>query len=214
MSLTQAMPKPRLRGVFHTWAAPVAAILGVLYLMLAETGRERTGIAVWAVAATGLFAVSAAYHRGPWRPAVKAWWQRVDHSMIFVMIAGSYTPVCLTVLEGAKSWWLLAVVWGGALLGVATRLLWHTAPHWLFVPMYLVLGWVAVAVMPDLAASAPLAANVLLVVGGVLYTIGAVVFAIKRPNPWPNVFGFHEIFHALTILAACCHAVAIAMLVL
>jgi hemolysin III len=212
MSTVAALPKPRLRGVLHAWAAPVAAILGLLFILSSETARERTGAAVWAVAATALFAVSAAYHRGRWRPAVKAWWQRVDHSMIFVMIAGSYTPVCLLVLQGAKSWWMLALVWGGALAGVATRLLWHTAPRWLFVPMYLALGWVAVAVLPDLAAAAPPAANVLLVAGGVLYSLGAVVFATKWPDPWPHVFGFHEIFHALTLLAACCHAIAIALL--
>ena len=202
-----------MRGVLHTWAAPVAAVVGLLYVLLAEGARVRTGVAVWAVAATGLFAVSATYHRGPWRPAVKEWWQRVDHSMIFVMIAGSYTPVCLVVLQGAKSWVLLSIVWGGALLGVATRLLWHTAPRWLFVPMYLALGWVAVAVVPDLASNAPLSANALLLVGGILYTAGAIVFAARRPNPWPEVFGFHEIFHALTIAAALAHAVAIAILV-
>jgi hemolysin III len=206
--------KPRMRGVLHTWAAPVAAVVGMLFVLLAEGARARVGVSIWTVAATGLFAVSATYHRGAWRPAVRAWMQRVDHSMIFVMIAGSYTPICLMVLDGAKSWFLLALVWGGALFGVATRLLWHTAPRWLFVPMYLALGWVAVAVMPDLAVAAPMSANALLLAGGILYTIGAVVFATKRPNPWPMSFGFHEIFHALTIAAAMCHAAAIALLIL
>jgi hemolysin III len=209
-----SLPKPRLRGVLHAYAAPVAAFIGLLFIVYAEGARARTGTIVWAVALTGLFTVSAIYHRGTWRPAVKAWWQRVDHSMIFVLIAGSYTPICLMVLEGAKSAVLLAIVWGGALAGVATRLLWHTAPRWLFVPMYIALGWVAVAVMPDLAMGAPWVANALLVTGGVLYTLGALVFATKWPNPWPSVFGFHEIFHALTIAAALCHTVAIALLVL
>jgi len=109
---------------------------------------------------------------------------------------------------------MLAIVWGGALAGVATRLMWHTAPRWLFVPMYIALGWVSVVAAPDLAASAPLAANLMLLIGGILYTVGAVVFATKWPNPWPNVFGFHEIFHALTIIAALSHAVAIALVVL
>lgn len=208
------LQKPRMRGMLHAYAAPTAAVLGLLFIALAEGARARTGTVVWAVALTGLFTVSAIYHRGTWQPKVRAWWQRVDHSMIFVLIAGSYTPVCLMVLEGAKSWFLLVLVWGGALFGVATRLLWHTAPRWLFVPMYIALGWVAVAVLPDLAGSAPAAANVLLVFGGVLYTLGAVVFATQRPDPWPQVFGFHEIFHALTILAAISHAAAIAMLVL
>lgn len=209
-----ALPKPRLRGVLHAYAAPIAALIGLLFIVLAEGARARTGTVVWAVALTGLFTVSAIYHRGTWRPAVRAWWQRVDHSMIFVLIAGSYTPICLMVLEGAKSAVLLAIVWGGALAGVVTRLLWHTAPRWLFVPMYIALGWVAVAVMPDLAAGAPWTANALIVAGGVLYTLGALVFAAKWPNPSPSVFGFHEIFHALTIAAALCHTVAIALLVL
>ena len=207
------LPKPRMRGVLHTWAAPTAAVLGLLILLFAETATSRAATAVWTASLAGLFGVSAAYHRGNWRPAVRARMQRIDHSMIFVLIAGSYTPVALTALSGSKSWVILIITWGGALAGVATRLLWHSAPRWLFVPMYIALGWVAVAVMPDLAASAPLYANALLVAGGVLYTVGAVVFATKRPDPVPTVFGFHEVFHALTLAAAACHAVAIASLV-
>ncbi len=214
MELSQALTKPAMRGMLHAVAAPVAAVAGLLFVLLADGARARTGTAVWAVALTGLFAVSAIYHRGTWQPAVRDWWQRADHSMIFVLIAGSYTPVCLMVLEGSKSWLMLAIVWGGALVGVATRLLWHTAPRWLFVPMYIALGWVAVIAAPDLAAAAPVYANALLLAGGILYTLGAVVFAAKRPDPWPQVFGFHEIFHALTLAAALCHAVAIASLAL
>jgi hemolysin III len=131
-----------------------------------------------------------------------------------VLIAGTYTPFSLLLLEGYKSWVILAVTWGGALGGVVTRLLWHTAPRWLFVPMYLALGWVALAVLPDLVRNAPAAANVLLVVGGVLYSVGALVFATRRPDPVPDVFGFHEVFHALTVAAAACHAAAITMAVL
>ncbi len=214
MAMTPVLVKPRMRGVLHAYAAPAAATVGVLFFLLAEGARARTGTAIWAVALTGLFTVSAIYHRGAWRPAVNQWWQRADHSMIFVMIAGSYTPICLMVLEGAKSWLMLSIVWGGALAGVATRLLWHTAPRWLFVPMYIALGWVAVVAAPDLAAAAPPAANLLLLAGGILYTVGAVIFATKRPNPWPQVFGFHEIFHTLTIVAALFHAIAIASVVL
>ena len=202
-----------MRGVLHQWAAPVAAVIGLSLLLVAETARARAATAVWAASLTGLFAVSATYHRGQWQPAVRAWLQRLDHSMIFLLIAGTYTPTTLLLLEGTKSWVVLSVVWGGALAGVATRLLWHTAPRWLFVPMYIALGWVAIAVLPDLAANAPAYANWLLIIGGVLYTAGAVVFATKRPNPWPQVFGFHEVFHTLTLVAAACHAVAIAALV-
>jgi hemolysin III len=206
--------KPRLRGVLHTWAVPVAAVIGATLLLLANGARERIGTGVWAMTLTGLFAVSATYHRGAWRPTVKVWLQRVDHSMIFVFIAGSYTPIALLLLEGSKSWIVLTVVWGGAVAGVVTRLTWHAAPRWMFVPLYIALGWVAVTVLPDLARSAPAYANVLLVVGGVLYTVGAVVFATRKPDPVPEVFGYHEVFHLLTIVAAACHAVAIASIVL
>ena len=211
---TAEILKPRLRGVLHTWAVPVAAVIGATLLMLANGARERIGSGVWAMTLTGLFAVSATYHRGTWRPAVRAWLQRVDHSMIFVFIAGSYTPIALLLLEGSKSWIVLTVVWGGALAGVVARLTWHAAPRWMFVPLYIALGWVAVTVLPDLARSAPAYANVLLFVGGVLYTIGAVVFATRKPDPVPEVFGYHEVFHLLTIVAASCHAVAIASIVL
>lgn len=207
--MSTTVPIPRMRGVLHTWAAPVAAAVGLVALALANEARARVGSAVWAVSLTALFAVSATYHRGAWRPAVKAWWQRADHSIIFVFIAGSYTPIALLVLEGTKSWIVLATVWGGALAGVLTRLTWHTAPRWLFGPLYIALGWVAITVLPDLATSAPVHANVLLFVGGVLYTVGAVVFATRKPDPFPQTFGYHEVFHALTILAATCHAVAI-----
>jgi hemolysin III len=207
-------PKPTMRGVLHSWAAPVAALLGLLLLLLAEGEKARAATGVWAASLTGLFGVSAAYHRGNWGPRARAHLQRIDHSMIFVLIAGSYTPICLLVLQGAKSWVLLAVVWGGALFGVVTRLLWRTAPRWLFVPMYIALGWVALAVLPDLAVSAPPLANWLLIIGGVLYTVGALVFATRWPDPSPRHFGFHEVFHLLTILAAATHAAAIGLVVL
>lgn len=215
MSLSATdVPRPRLRGVLHTWAVPVAAALGATLLLLANGARERIGTGVWALTLTGLFAVSATYHRGAWRPTVRAWLQRVDHSMIFVFIAGSYTPIALLLLEGSKSWIVLTIVWAGALGGVVTRLTWHSAPRWMFVPLYIALGWVAITVLPDLGRSAPLYANALLFAGGVIYTVGAVVFATRRPDPLPQVFGYHEVFHALTIVAATCHAVAIASIVL
>lgn len=206
--------RPLLRGLLHAYSAPVAAVVGLAVLLLADDTRARAGVGVWMLAMTALFTVSAVYHRGRWRPAVRAWMQRADHSMIFVFIAGSYTPICLLVLEGTKSWVLLALAWGGAAAGVVTRLTWHRAPRWLFGPMYLALGWVAVAVLPDLARSAPVHANALLVAGGVLYSLGALVFATRRPDPVPHVFGYHEVFHALTLAAAACHAVAIASVVL
>jgi len=187
----------------------MAVVLGLALLLIAQSARERTGVAIYAASLTGLFTMSAVYHRGNWRPAVKSWLQRVDHSMIFVLIAGTYTPFCLLVLVGSTSWIVLSVVWGGAILGVATRLTWRNAPKALFVPLYLALGWVAIVVAPALAAGASTATNVLLVAGGVLYSIGAIVFATRKPDPFPAVFGFHEVFHALTIAAAACHAAAI-----
>lgn len=208
------LERPRLRGLLHAYAAPVAAVVGLAVLGVAESARARVGVGVWVVAMTALFTVSAAYHRGRWRPTVRAWMQRADHSMIFVFIAGSYTPICLLVLEGTKSWLVLALAWGGAAVGVVTRLAWHTAPRWLFGPMYLALGWVAITVLPDLAAAAPAHANVLLFAGGVLYSLGALVFATKWPDPAPQVLGYHEVFHALTLAAVACHAVAITSVVL
>ncbi len=211
---TPVFDRPRMRGVLHAWAVPFAAAVGLTLLVLADTVRARTGVAVWVVTMTALFAVSATYHRGRWRPAVRVWLQRVDHSMIFVFIAGSYTPLCLLLLDGSKSWLVLAVTWGGAAVGVVVRLTWHRAPRWLFVPLYLALGWVALTMLPDLARSAVPYENALILAGGVLYTIGAIVFATRRPDPVPHVFGYHEVFHALTIAAALCHAAAIASVAL
>lgn len=201
--------RPRFRGILHAISAPLAATLGVVLVLLSQTARERTSVIVFAASLTGLFAMSAVYHRGHWRPGVKAWLQRLDHSMIFVLIAGTYTPFCLLVLAGSTSWIVLSIVWGGAIIGVVARLTWANAPRALFVPLYLALGWVAIAVAPALAAGASTATNVLLVAGGVLYSVGAIVFATRRPDPFPQAFGFHEVFHALTIAAASCHAAAI-----
>lgn len=206
-------PRPRLRGLLHAIGAPLALGLGLVLLVLAGTPRERTSVGVYAASLTALFTMSAVYHRGRWRPTAKAWLQRVDHSMIFVLIAGTYTPFCLLVLAGSTSWIVLAIVWGGALAGVITRLTWASAPRWFFVPLYLALGWVALIVAPALAAGASLATNLLLVAGGVLYSIGAIIFATQRPDPFPTVFGFHEVFHALTIAAAACHAAAIVLVI-
>lgn len=207
-------PRPRLRGVFHAVGAPLAVVLGLTLVLLANSARERTSVLIYAASLTGLFTMSAVYHRGDWRPAVKGWLQRVDHSMIFVLIAGTYTPFCLLVLAGSTSWIVLSIVWGGAIIGVATRLLWASAPKALFVPLYLALGWVACTVAPALAAGASTAINLLLVLGGVLYTVGAIVFATHKPDPFPEVFGFHEVFHALTMAAASCHAAAIVLVLI
>jgi hemolysin III len=140
--------------------------------------------------------------------------QRVDHSMIFVFIAGSYTPICLLVLEGTKSWLLLALAWGGAAAGVVTRLAWHRAPRWLSVAAYIAVGWVGVIAVPQLFSRVGVAAGVLVIVGGALYTLGAVAYATKRPNPIPRWVGFHEVFHLLVVAAAAVQFVAVSLVVL
>jgi hemolysin III len=166
--------------------------------------------AVYGIGLCALFGGSALYHRWRWNPRWRPILRRIDHSTIFVFIAASYTPVCLLVLSGTVRWVVLVTVWAGALGGVALSVAWITAPRVVACACYLALGWVAVIAFPQLTAALPLVPLVLIAVGGVLYTIGAVVFALQRPNPWPNVFGFHEIFHAFVVLAATAHFVALA----
>ncbi len=165
---------------------------------------------VYAATVLGLFGVSALYHRHNWvSTRARAWMKRLDHSMIFVFIAGTYTPFSLLAMPRDTGTVVLWVVWGGALAGVALKLAWPHAPRWLGVPIYVALGWVAVFVLPDLLHHAGLAALVLLLAGGVLYTLGAVCYASRWPDPWPKTFGYHEFFHAATVLAAICHYIAI-----
>jgi hemolysin III len=167
-------------------------------------------ISVYVATVLGLFGISSLYHRWPWRTEqARLWMRRLDHSMIFVFIAGTYTPVAAIALNAPARTWVLAVVWAGALGGVALQLCWPHAPRWVGVPIYLALGWVAVFVLPDLLHYAGAAALTLLLAGGALYTAGAVCYAIKRPDPWPATFGYHEFFHAATVLAAMLHYTAI-----
>lgn len=158
----------------------------------------------------GLFGVSALYHRKTWRTVgARTWMRRLDHSMIFLFIAGTYTPFAMLAMQPTTGTAVLAVVWGGALGGVTLKLAWPNAPRWVGVPVYLALGWVAVFVLPDLLENAGVPAFVLLLVGGVLYSLGAVAYATKRPDPWPRTFGYHEVFHSAVSVAAVCHHVAI-----
>jgi hemolysin III len=212
--LPDGLPRPRLRGWLHLGAVPVALALGVVLVILAPPGRATTAAAVYALAVVGLFATSGAYHRGRWRPAVRAWLQRIDHAMIFVLIAGTYTPICLLAIGGTTGTALLAVVWGGAAAGAAMNLLPWRVPRWIEVVIYLVLGWAAVVAIPGLVAGIGLVPCVLVLVGGLLYTAGAVVYALRRPDPRPTTFGYHEIFHACTIVAAGAHYAVIAFWVL
>jgi hemolysin III len=206
--------KPRLRGVSHQWAALVAVVLLVPLALTAQGGRARLAALVYGVAVCGLFGVSALYHRHDWVPRPRAWMRRADHSMIFVFIAATYTPVALLVLHGTLATVILAVVWGGAAGGVILNLLWTTAPKWVSALVYVALGWVAIAAVPQLWDGLGWLGMLGLGAGGLLYTAGAVVYARGRPDPVPQVFGYHEVFHVLVIAAAAAHYAVIAFGVL
>ena len=209
---SSAVAKPRLRGMLHLVAFPVSIVTGVvLVAVVADSTRERVGCAVYALSCSLLFGVSALYHRGHWDARTRALLRRLDHSNIFVLIAGTYTPISLALLDGTARTVVLAVVWTGALAGVTFRVLWLSAPHWLYTPCYVALGWVAVAVMPELARNGGAAVVVLLVAGGLAYSLGAVAYALRRPNPLPGVFGYHEVFHTGTLVGFACHYAAVVL---
>ena len=209
-----ALVKPRLRGVLHQYAFFVAAVLGAALVIAAPSGRARAAAAIYAVAVAGLLGTSALYHRVTWSRRARAWMRRLDHSMIFVLIAGTYTPFALLVLSGGLARAILIVVWGGAVAGVILKLAWISAPRWLTAAVYVALGWVAIAAMPSLAGALGAVAVGLVLAGGVLYTAGAVIYARQRPDPSPTVFGYHEIFHALVVAAATAHFAVIAFYVI
>jgi len=205
--------KPRLRGWLHFWSFVVSLVTGATLIVLAAatvSAEAAVATSVYGATVLGLFGVSALYHRHHWVSSrARAWMKRLDHSMIFVFIAGTYTPFAVLAMPGTTGTVVLAVVWGGAVAGVSLKLAWPHAPRWLGVPIYVALGWVAVFVLPDLVHHAGVAALVLLLVGGALYTAGAVFYATRWPDPWPHVFGYHEFFHAATVLAAVCHYIAV-----
>jgi hemolysin III len=206
-------PKPRLRGVLHQWAFFVSLVAGAVLVALAPSGRAAVVAGLYAAALAGMFGASALYHRVAWRPSLRPWFRRLDHSMIFVLIAGTFTPVIVLGLEGVLPVVVLAIVWAGALAGVVLKLVWLGAPRWLIAAVYVVLGWVGVILLPEVVRSAGIAAATLFVAGGLLYTVGALVYARRRPDPRPAVFGFHEVFHVFVIAAAVAHFVAIAAFV-
>jgi hemolysin III len=196
-SATLDLGKPRLRGVSHQWAFYVSLALGAALVAAAEAGQPRLAAAVYAVSVAALFGTSALYHRITWASqAARRWMKRLDHSMIFFLIAGTYTPFALLVLDGALATVILVVVWTGALVGSVMKLVWIDAPKALVAILYLALGWVAVAAFPTLLDELGITGTVLVAVGGLLYTAGALVYAFQRPNPAPTVFGYHEVFHA------------------
>jgi len=210
-----AAVKPKLRGVSHEWAFFMSLGFGVALIVLAETPKATLAVAIYAVSLSALFGTSALYHRVNWkRPQVRQWMRRLDHSMIFFLIAGTYTPFALLVLDGTLAMAILAVVWIGAIAGAIVEMIWIDHPKWASALIYLSLGWVAVATFPELWSSMGVAGTLLVAAGGLLYTAGAVVYAIQRPNPSPAIFGYHEIFHLLVIAAAIAHFSAVAFFAL
>ena len=210
--------KPKLRGWLHLATAPLTLAAGIVLVALSPTAATRIASSLFIASALLLFTVSAIYHTGTWSPRTWAFLRRFDHSNIFLLIAGSYTPFAVILLEGTQRTALLAVAWTGAVLGVAFRVFWTDAPRWLYTPIYIALGWVAVFFIPsflrgatELGLGVGVAVFTLIVTGGALYTLGGVVYGFKRPNPWPRWFGFHEVFHTFTILAFVSHYVGVSL---
>jgi hemolysin III len=209
----QRLVKPRLRGVFHEIGFYVAAAIGAVMVVTAEPGRARTAGAIFAACVAVCFGASAVYHRPTWRPRARAWLARLDHAGVYLLIAGSYAPFGLIVMSKGWAIPVLAVVWGGALVAIVFKLFWVRAPKWLSAAFGLILGWVGVAAFPQLLRL-PIAAILLVTATGILYTAGAVIYARRRPDPYPHVFGYHELFHVLTVAAAACEYVVVAFYVL
>ena len=210
VSATAELLVPRLRGVSHAFAFVLSVAAAVLLIVLASAGRATIAAVISGAGLIALFGSSALYHRWPGPARLKPVLQRIDHSTIFVFIAASYTPIALIVLHGPLVWILLSVAWTGAAAGVAFSLGWIEAPRAVIAASYLALGWVAVIAIPQLLGALQAAPLVLLGAGGLLYSIGAIIYARQRPDPWPRTFGFHEIFHALVIAAATAHYIAVA----
>ena len=205
--------RPTWRGWIHAATFPIAIAAGIVLIVLAQGAAAKWASAVFMATSLLLFGNSALYHRFDWGPRTRAVLKRIDHANILLLIAGTYTPIAVLALPTDKAIILLSLVWGGAILGILFRVFWIDAPRWLYVALYLVLGWAAVMYMVDLF-QANAAMMILVIIGGVLYTLGAVVYALKRPNPWPGHFGFHEIFHVCTVLAFLCHWTACLLIAL
>jgi hemolysin III len=206
--------RPLLRGVFHEWAFFAALAAGAMLVVLADGTLATFSSWVYAAALAAMFGASALYHRFPWKSAARRLWaRRLDHSMIFVFIAGTYTPFALLCFEGATRWLVLVAAWGGAALGLALELVWIDSPRWLSAFAYLAVGWVGVLAVPQLFSGIGVAGAVLVIVGGGLYTLGALIYAAKWPDPFPRILGFHEVFHLLVVAAAVTQFVAVSLVV-
>ncbi len=205
---------PRLRGWIHTVMAPLMLLGGLGLIIATGSWENRLALAVWICTGVELFGNSAVYHRVRWSPRVKGVLRRIDHANIAVFIAGTYTPLAVSMLSGTSRAVLLSVIWGCAAVGVVFRVLWIDAPRWLYTGLYIVMGWSALWWLPQFWHAGGAAVVVLILVGGVAYSLGAVSYALRRPNPSPDWFGFHEVFHAGTAIGAICHAVAIGLVVI
>jgi hemolysin III len=202
---TQAFKTPKLRGVSHQYAFFASLLTGVAMILSLDDPHVQSIAGVYVASVTCLFGVSALYHRFHWPEHIREWIRRLDHTMIFVLIAGSYTPICTLVLEGDEGEWLLQLAWASVVLGAALKLVWNHAPKWVMSSLYVAVGWIAGFILGDLYASVGPVFVALLLLGGLFYTVGAVIYAMKRPDPWPEVFGYHEIFHTLVVAAAAVH---------
>jgi hemolysin III len=207
-----AAVKPRLRGVSHEWAFFVSLVLGAGLIFAAQTPRATLAVAIYAASLSALLGTSALYHRVDWkRPRARAWMRRLDHTMIFFLIAGTYTPFALLVLDGPIADAILVVVWAGAIAGSVVEMIWISHPKWVAALIYMSLGWVAVVAFPEMWGAIGVGGTLLIAGGGLLYTAGAIVYATQRPDPNPAVFGYHEVFHLFVIAAAAAHFAAVAI---
>jgi hemolysin III len=212
--LANARRRPRFRGVLHQYAFFASLVVGVLLVVGAEGGIPRLSAFVFAASVAAMLGVSALYHRVVWPPAPRRWIRRLDHAAIFLLIAGTYTPFGLVALDGSWRVTVLAIAWTGALAAIVLKVAWIDAPRWVAALVAVCLGWVGVVALPEVHDSVGLTPLMLLGVGGLLYSAGAIIYALRRPDPAPSIFGYHELFHALVVAAAACQYVAVALFVL
>ena len=207
------LSRPKLRGIIHLVMSPLALVAGLTLVTITSEFRGRVTATIFTLTAVSLFTSSAIYHRVPWSPAAKAVWRRIDHANIPLLIAGTYTPFSIYLLEKQQAVILLSLVWGGALLSGIFRVFWLSAPKWLYVPIYLALGWAAFIYFPDFYQAGGPLVFALIALGGILYSAGAIIYAVKKPNFSINWFGFHELFHALTAAAFVSHFIAAVLVI-
>ena len=205
--------RPKLRGIIHLVMSPLALVAGLTLITITSEFRGRVTLTIFTLTAVSLFTCSAIYHRVQWGPSSKAIWRRIDHANIPLLIAGTYTPFAIYLLDIDQAVILLSIVWGGAITSGVFRVFWLSAPRWLYVPIYLALGWAALIYLPDFYRNGGLLVLILIAIGGFLYSAGAIIYAIKKPNISINWFGFHELFHAMTAAAFISHFIAAVLVI-